>query len=647
MKWRGILITAAVIAAVCVAVGGYLRSVMLAEASHLGDLSSDNMDLMLQKPPFEQYLFVGHNFGEDCYPFRWQTSQRERLHYVLGQSSEPSLDTDEIALAKIVRYAEQHDEEAVVRAGLRREPHNALYHYLLADMWIKQGLKGKYPDTDKKTGEPQYHYTITDRAKLDPGMHELAIGLQLPFNTHRGALLRAQLAAMPPTRDYLDLLHLYEVLAAVQFPEYAKIRNFERVNGFYLSVLLSEGKRAEAEPFLHTGERLVIQTANDTPATLIGQLVAIAVGEISEKWDVHVCRKYGLTREADEIAAHQALLIGKLKEWHQRGRKIGAKEQDALIADHGGILAAILLPIFGPQHSGLITKASLTPSRLVEYVMMERAEALGLCLFAAMLLLYAGLKYWRWKLIMRGAGQPVALDLTAAEWRRVLGYGLAMPLLFYLLFIALPFSGREHAVIHALPSGIALIVFSIWMLLVPSTLAAGYLRRHAVAAELLVVARVWPVRWLRLLGALGQISWVLITLPILLLSVCWTLLTPVLAHTPFSSYLEFGLCWLLALLALAVLLLPVFWERRKPEAAPFHRAIARAMLPVYAVMTLFFAALVPVCAGFERHYLQIDTVMAPMVEGDDVAFTMVEGKVVQMLRQDVRDGATVLHIPWR
>ena len=79
---------------------------------------------------------------------------------------------------------EHEGNEQVYREGIRREPHNALYHYLLADMYLKQALQGDGPSIDKKTGVLHYDYKVTDRSKLDQGMQELAIGLPLPF-AHR------------------------------------------------------------------------------------------------------------------------------------------------------------------------------------------------------------------------------------------------------------------------------------------------------------------------------------------------------------------------------------------------------------------------------------------------------------------------------
>ena len=100
------------------------------------------------------------------------------------------------------------------------------------------------------------------------------------------------------------------------------------------------------------------------------------------------------------------------------------------------------------------------------------------------------------------------------------------------------------------------------------------------------------------------------------------------------------------MLLLALPLLPALWERRY-AAAPFQLALARSLMTVYAVMALFFAALVPVCAAFERHYVHIDPVMTPYNQGEDIATDQVEGRLVIYLRGGVREGAATLGIPWR
>ena len=348
-------------------------------------------------------------------------------------------------------------------------------------MYLSQSLRGDGPSIDQHTGALHFDYTVTDRRVLDLGMQELALGLRLPFISHRGPLLQAQLAALPPVTDYQTLIQEFSVQANVIFPEYSIARNFARVNGYYLSLLLAEGKRAQAEPFLHTGDYLVVQMADDTPMTLIGQLVALAIGVICERDDARVCRQFGYPREAAMIEAHQDLLIGKLREWKTHGRLLNKPQLDALIATHGGILPAILLPTFGSQPPGLITRATLRPSRLSEYTFIEGAHAAAMSLFACLLLVYAGLKYWRWKLATRGEEQPAPeVALSAAiggaswgtgcwrRWRSTCSTSPTPPGPGAIM----AFSSPDFASASAWRSS------PVWALIVPAALAAGTLRRQ-------------------------------------------------------------------------------------------------------------------------------------------------------------------------
>ena len=670
MLWRRILILFATVVVLLLTTHLYLNLSMVREIDQLsGDWPQDTN------------IFAGKNLllpntdqAEGVYPFVWQKTQRDRLRSLLQLPQQMPTGSDEIALARFVQYAEKHPDETILREGMRREPHNALYHYLLADLYLAQSLRGYGPKTDKKTGVTTYEYTITDRQKLDIAMREMAIGLMMPLHSHRGALLRAQLDAMPPTRDVEGRIKEIAVHAFMLFPELAKLRNLARVNGFYLSLLLKEGKRAEAEPFLHTGEHLVVQVSNDEPSSLIGELVALALGNIALKNDAHVCRSFGLTREASMIEAHQQLLIGKLQQWKDHGRLLHKREQQTLIDQYAGILPGILLPVIGTQPEGVITKETLRPSRMAEYMFFEGGVATLLSLFSFMLLLFAALKYWRWKLATRGTAMPTNdIDFTSQDWLRILCYGLLAPLGLYLLYISFPvLSGRDHGIRYAeTPFSIGIMLFGLWTLLVPTTLAAGLLWRRSIAAGRVTIVRPLPIRVNRLSSSILTLIWSVLALRWLLLPISLLFIVPLLATAPSSYPTQVPMMYIIAVLMLGLPFLPLIWAHKKTprqlvwsEApvipttptvleekhhpnAPHYLALARSMITVYAIMTLFFAALVPVCAAFERHYIESDHIMSPMCQGDDMGITEVEGQLVIRLRQGVRDGATTLRIPWK
>jgi hypothetical protein len=244
MRWRRLLICGATVVALLVSVYLCLQvktPAMLANGIAVPDYQSTNVFDCFRLPTADQ--------AESSYPFVWQRRQRERLRALLQQPSQAPNGTDAVALARYVQYALAHGDETVLREGLRREPHNALYHYLLAELYLKRGLRTYGLQLDGKTLVP-YDYTVTERRQLDQGMRELALGAPLPLQTHHGALLRAQLDAMPPMPYYMDRLGLLGVIDSNFFPTHEKLSNLARANNSYLSLslLLSERKRADSAP---------------------------------------------------------------------------------------------------------------------------------------------------------------------------------------------------------------------------------------------------------------------------------------------------------------------------------------------------------------------------------------------------------------
>ncbi|MEI7832935.1 MAG: hypothetical protein WCJ56_07055 [bacterium] len=640
--FRRILIALAVIAALLVSMNAAIRSWTIDDAFVLAGKSSLKDNAIVSKIATDNA-----NTAEQAYPFVWQKSQREHLYALLTRPEQTPMGTDEVSAAQFALFAATKGGEEDFREGIRREPNNALYHYLLADMYIKQGTK----ELVKGPDDISYKFDILDRQKLDWGMQELVIGSQLPFLSHGEVLLRAKLAALPPKRSYSDRLVETSVFASVLYPEYSKIRPFARVNGFYLATLLAEGKRTEAEQYLNIGERLVVQVANDTPMSLIGMLVAKYISDVSAKYDALVCRNYGLDDEASKIEAHHKILMGKIIEWKDTMHNEQGRKNDELVAKHGGMMAVAFIPVLAVQQAGVITEESLTPSRLTEYVSVEGAEAAGLTIFAFLLLLYAGLKYWRWKIVMRsGEVQATEVNFSIRDWLRIVGFGLVMPLVLYLIFIATPaLSLRDQGLTppFKLPFFIGIGIFTLWTLIVPTTVAAGILQQKSNSIDPMADIPTWRKRFTRFGIAILTVIWCTLAAGLIMVPVTTLLLMPIIAHSPLKANLLVAILCLSGVILLLIPLLPALWKRKHPEEVLVKLALARSMITIYAVMTIFFAMLVPVCHAFEQHYVQADTLMAPMRQGDDYCITTAEGRTCIYLRQTVRDGATELGIPWK
>jgi drug/metabolite transporter (DMT)-like permease len=222
------------------------------------------------------------------------------------------------------------------------------------------------------------------------------------------------------------------------------------------------------------------------------------------------------------------------------------------------------------------------------------------------------------------------------------------PFILYVFYISITkLSLRDYGVNIASRSfTIGLLSFTLITLLLPTIMASGMLRRKSIAVGILQDEHHGRTRSGRFLAAFLMMSWNFLALGLLLLPVSWVLLSFVLVDAPDYNIAQVNII-AMGLLLLAIPLIPVLWLRKRPEQAPFHLAIARSMMTVYAALALFFAMLVLVSATAESHFIRIDQVMAPMNQRDIIVPNMVEGRVVIMLRDDVREGATKLDIPWR
>ncbi|HEY3377641.1 MAG TPA: hypothetical protein VGL77_09120, partial [Armatimonadota bacterium] len=129
-----------------------------------------------------------------CYPYRWQGAQREKLQALLTAPTAPPTGRDALALARYAEYALRNRTEAVIVEGIRRDPGNALYHYLRADQLLQKAIDDKIPYTDAATGVVHIDCRVLDRPRLDRAMHELALGMALPYHTRHHALVQAQMA---------------------------------------------------------------------------------------------------------------------------------------------------------------------------------------------------------------------------------------------------------------------------------------------------------------------------------------------------------------------------------------------------------------------------------------------------------------------
>jgi|GEM_PF-1738697 len=641
-----LLVIFAIIAALAVSMHVGLRMITLASIFPLFDEETPRiLELNTLSPQV--------SLADSCYPLNGQIAQRKRLAELLKTPDKPPAENDSLGQARYAEYArrldwQDPDYERVMREGMRRDTNNALYHYLLAYRWIKLSIEGEYRKNDAPPGT--YTYRVKDRALLDNAMRELVTGMNLPLNSRRYDLLSAQLDAMPKPRYWEEQIRESSQLASVLFPEFAKMRELERTNGFYLSLLLAEGKRAEAEPFLYTGKRLAIQLADDRVPTLIGMLVSLSIHGICLEQDAAVCRRFGYTAEAEKIERRFEMISGGVKAWKDSAGDESKRAQfDKMLKRNGGILASILLPVFGNNQS--ISPREIRTSRQVETAFFQGIVVSLLPIFFVGLIVFGGLKYLRWRVALAGEeAPPHDARLTGADWARVLLLGFLLPVGLYAVVTGLPalFQWQiELRLAYSLLSLLTLLLL-ILLLTVPTTMAANVIWRRNIAAGIITVHEPVVSGFMRGLSSLLSLFWSVFLMRSL--SVLPTFAGIVLAASILlpEDRLLFGINWVGHLVILVVLvslaLLPALWECNHLDCAQHFLSLSRAMIPVYAVFALCTAALYPALLKLESHYLRQDKVTTTMRSGDTIAFTQAEGRLVLELRKTVLEGARQLEL---
>lgn len=314
-------------------------------------------------------------------------------------------------------------------------------------------------------------------------------------------------------------------------------------------------------------------------------------------------------------------------------------------------MGATILPILGDQRSW-ITAQALRPSRLVDYILVEEMFVVILSVLLLTLLLFAGLKYLRWKLILRGQAETVPLVTPSrAAWMSALGWGFLLPFALYLVCVSFPqVSGRSYNIIISAPEFSRMILnFSIWILLLPAIIMANHIRWRCNMEDLLPRQSSWQQSCERFGAVITTLAWIVLAAP-LVLWVPVMVLMPLFTESPLpfaglSGGIRIVVTVVMMLIACGLVLLPAVWEWKRPQMATLYCSQARAVLLVYAVLLLAVTALYPVLRGFEYHYIQQDRVMGIMHEKGRIAFTRAEGKLVLQLREQFNEGARRLQIP--
>lgn len=487
-----------------------------------------------------------------------------------------------------------------MQLGMQLDPKNAFYHYLLADALTNQALD-RYSEaitTDKQTGKLFYSYQIKDRRLLEEAMRELRLAVTRPeFNTYHTEMLQAQFALLPTPRYFEDYFLRLTLSANELMPEQKRYRALAHVIPYFAHVLAAEGRRGDAEVMLHAWLPMTTHlTANSH--TLIEILVAGACEKIAGNDSAGVYDELGEHKRAQQLRAQTARISEPLDK-HKSAMHNDHIATQNFLCEYGALHVDPVLPIFGKWN---FTRDELTPTRTVEYILLETVVASIILPLLLILLLYASLAGLRWGMSEEESNTPFIALLPVKTLLRVLGYGVLLPLALYYFHTRWSgLAGHEHSMFATffLPL-VEMIVLAFVLLILPAQLAKRAIRRHCEELGIPVP----PRRYQRLRGFFSGV-WRFMWVALFVLSVTRFFHLPM--PPVVANILDGGLLSLFVfLLLLTSVLLPGLLKWRHPYGH-FFGIVAKTLVPIYALSLLLIGMLTfPYLAWSEQHWLRQD-----------------------------------------
>jgi hypothetical protein len=476
-----------------------------------------------------------------------------------------------------LRYFEQE-----IRRGERLDPKNARYNYLLAALMIE--MASEIEDVASDDDKEETVFKVKDRALLDRAMAEMLKGGEKPFmDTYSTRMQALRGAELPEERSIAQRVARMVFFAGTFIPNPMKHRTLARTSSEYARLLIEEGKKKEAIPYLEACLPLAHKSF-ENGETLVESLVAFVIAGMASN-NAAVLQSIGEPERAAKVLACSEAVTAVSRAYRARVRNKD-NNMDELITKHGSILQTMLMAVSGAED---ITEEDLAPGRTLEQTLIERgwlASFVG-CLLVVMLgffLVSLCLRFAR-----GGESAPLLLLPDAAQTLRVITYAVLIPLgVFFIYTRHTDLAGRD-------------LSMRIW----PRFVAELYL----LAVIMLSVAahqmqKLVNVRCQQLgLESPGKRNYFVILL---------------------FSFLPLGL---------------IAWTAAgRQKSAMFRGTVARSMIPVLALIIILVGTVVhPYLLNREKRFVQNDRILGTPKEG---GVTWIETLVTERLNREALEAMT-------
>ncbi|MEM7626241.1 MAG: permease prefix domain 1-containing protein [Planctomycetota bacterium] len=360
-------------------------------------------------------------------------------------------------------------------------------------------LKRDGDDGEREALEIERFPTPVDRAAVDAALHRLADAADHPYVAmHAVDRIRHRLDQLPPPESMLDYMIRVATEVGTLLPAMASSRHVARVACAEAITRAEAGDAAGALAILDDLDSVNARFAASSD-TLIMLLVSWSMESLERGTRVAVWRVLGDEQRAGEaLAESDTLMRFWWREWEEpkQNRPWDAMEKEA------GLFLGVMMPAV-PGYA-----VDPTAFRKAEYTLIDRvALTWGLVVLVFISALAPLQGVWS---VWRKRDQPALLLWMG--WRRlawVLGLAVGVPIALFMVWSALPWSGRGFGLNYSFVALTAYLPLTLGVVVLLWVLGSEALRQRGRALGLAVPAK----RGLRGLAVLGlAIAWLSATL---------------------------------------------------------------------------------------------------------------------------------------
>lgn len=524
--------------------------------------------------------------------------QKRRLHHLFPENPAYFAEYAQTFVSQMNSLPPDFLESAV-----RIAPENAFFHYLAAGQIGIKSLERKKsgtPPPPKRVVDGvrlrplprEVEYEIKERAAFEESLALIEKAAELPgFETYTNPMIAARVRLLPTdtTAEFARaLMYAYGGSSGI-----IQLRYVSDLLCARAGELSKSGRKEEFLALARQRDALITQLGANPDMNLIGELVYAVIAAGTATNFQAAAERLGLL----EMAA----IYGKQSDAFQKERDLRdiaqSKASDPFPEKKASTLHRLAIPLLCRQVSSPppLTDSDFEPMRLVEHELMGGLGILAIAFVIPLAALVVFLFRFVAPPMIRVPAKRMASVLGMADWAGVIGFGVVLPILFFLVVTRLtPLGGREYGA-------------SNFLFLFPGIPLAALILTILIAPAVIVRCRL--AKRLAPFGP-GDRFMIPISLAVLAMIAAWSL-----TALPFLEYFGMKPLILAALAIPPALCLGLFFASAlrailgKPATRLVQCTTGLAVLPAYPVAILILCALTPIYSAAEKHWLAKETLL--------------------------------------